>query len=152
VCYLNNVLNVLLQNPFVFQLFANCCISPSNKRILIYKNLTALNKYCYLMVSHKERQFILYTIMQLRTFSFIFINYVILLLHLIYYYLFLIITTEVNIDFNIISYLQFCLPNVLLRSGSPTNKLYMHLSSIFCTCYITCQFHSSVIQRSNNIC
>jgi len=35
--YLNSVLHVSLQNPFVFQLFANCCISPSNKRMLIYK-------------------------------------------------------------------------------------------------------------------
>jgi len=34
---LNSVLDVSLQKPFVYQLFANCCISPSNKRMLIYK-------------------------------------------------------------------------------------------------------------------
>jgi hypothetical protein len=35
--YLNNVLNVSLRKPVVFQLFANCCHFTVNKRVLLCK-------------------------------------------------------------------------------------------------------------------
>ena len=96
-----------------------------------YIYLTAFNKYSFRMVSHKQTQFFCIRQFKSDTLGSFVINYFISVLHLIYYYLFLIITTEVKIHFNITPYLQLGLPNGLLRSGSPTNTPYRHLFSIF---------------------